>query len=294
VSAQFPDSDQALVTSEAGHADHGFDAVVDRRQPPRACATHAHSLGSDPLGIDLRARGEIVERDLLVAKHHAPQRPAQPQVQLEQGHLLVGAHGHHLAVSRRSGALAFPVEVVVDGHDDVAVPRQQFGDSLRRRLGAENVLLAAAVPVHGQDCGETAGPVGGNGEIAGHLRVDSIREHERLDYVPALILRGERAHIRVGRAWRQVAEALDDDRSHTLTLALPLAQARRHRERASGQLAESLGNASPRFLQRWRLSRQAEAGEHQYGNRLHVGSPLFSRHDESPGHHQFYAREILD
>src|SRR4029078_2690480 len=107
---------------EAGDADDGFDAVVDRGEPPGAGAAHAHARCADAVLIDFGSRFEVIDEALFVAQHHAPERAALPQIELEEAGFFAVAF-----VETPDGAFAHTTgrEVAVDRSDDIAFLRQQ-------------------------------------------------------------------------------------------------------------------------------------------------------------------------
>ena len=94
------------------------------------------------------ARFEVIEQALLVAEHHAPQRAALPEMQLEQAHLLAGG-----VVLFAAGAFAdaLAVEVAVDGRDHVAALRQQPAQRAFTLRVGQVLVLRAAVAVQADD-----------------------------------------------------------------------------------------------------------------------------------------------
>src|SRR5207249_7620238 len=106
VLAELSVPDQVLVARQAGDADDCGDALVDGAEPPRARAPHRHAGCPDPRAVDLGPARQVVERDLVVADEHAPKRPPQPEVELQETLLLVAPR---LETPRRSGADAVAV-----------------------------------------------------------------------------------------------------------------------------------------------------------------------------------------
>src|SRR5262249_17851855 len=151
--AQVAVGDLFCVARETSHSNDSLDPIVDGRQPPTSRAAHAHACRCDPLLVHLGPRFQIVDQALFLAKHHAPETSALPDVELEQAQFL---RVSTLVEPGTSRALtnSFPVETGVNGGHDVSPFGQQWADELAALGVGADALLGAAMPVQSKDCGD--------------------------------------------------------------------------------------------------------------------------------------------
>jgi hypothetical protein len=102
----------------ASDTDDGADTFVNRRQPPRARAAHAHARRVHTRHVHLGPRREIVGQALLVAQHHAPQCVPLPQVAFEDLKLMPA---RLVAFSARAFADTLAVEIAINRGDDASI-----------------------------------------------------------------------------------------------------------------------------------------------------------------------------
>src|SRR5258707_999453 len=109
-------AEQVLVTGQAGHSDSGGNSVVDCGQPPSPGAAHTHSGGADAGFVYFRSTAKIIERNLIVADEHPPERATQPEIDFEEALLFVSTG---FGCTRWSGADAIAVPVRIGRQHDI-------------------------------------------------------------------------------------------------------------------------------------------------------------------------------
>ena len=239
--------EQRLGARQAGDARGRGDALVERREPPGARAAHAHAGRADAAGVDVRPRGEIVERDQVVAHHHRPQAGALPEKRLGEAGLLVASR---LAGSAGPASLTRAERPRVDGEDGVAAARERHGRRLAHRPGLEQLLepdrVVAPVRVVPGDRRPGSGAVARQQDDGGDLYARAVVEQEVLAQVRrfAVARDGDRAHA--GGARGRTAEKPLERTADLAAPARPGRQRRRHAERrwARRQCVGSCARAS--------------------------------------------------
>ena len=138
--------DEVFIARQAGDADGGGDALVHGSEPPRTRAAHAHAGGADALRVHLGALAQVIERDLVVAHHHAPDRAAEPQVQFQEAVLRdirVGNDATAIDIGRAAGDVFGAVAVIprVRRDHDVTGPNKRLAEAFRIAAGRDQRVL---------------------------------------------------------------------------------------------------------------------------------------------------------
>src|SRR5262249_22350447 len=179
-----------------------------------------------------------------VAEHHAQERAALPQIELEQARFLGAVV---VEPPGRAFADAVATEVGVDGRHDIAPLRQQRAEELAVPGVGAHALLRAAMPVQGNDGGGGVLSMLRSEEDAGPGHVRAVVELEAFLDVISAVLPGNDADLGRIRPGRHLAQAVPERRADLGAIPLvPTLQVRGQWPFRDPDVPERRGHFGPR------------------------------------------------